>query len=140
METLRISDKIYSYQDFSPLLSAPIKILIDSQSKQKIKESYKMLDEILSSGETVYGVNTGFGRLSHIKIDKDDQKKLQLNLVRSHSAGVGNYLDIGIVRVAMVLKLISYSRGYSGVHPDTVSQLVRFLNHDLIPLVPERGS
>ena len=67
METLRISDKIYSYRDFSPLLSAPIKILIDSQSKQKIKESYKMLDEILSSGETVYGVNTGFGRLSHIK-------------------------------------------------------------------------
>ena len=140
METLHISDKTYSYRDFSPLLSAPIKILIDSQSKQKIKESYKMLDEILSSGETVYGVNTGFGRLSHIKINKDDQKKLQLNLVRSHSAGVGNNLDIGIVRVAMVLKLISYSRGYSGVHPDAVSQLVRFLNHDLIPIVPERGS
>ena len=140
METLRILDKIYSYQDFAPLLSAPIKILIDNKSKQRIKESYKRLDEIISSGETIYGVNTGFGRLSKIKINKADQKKLQLNLVRSHAAGIGNNLDIGIVRIAMALKLISYARGYSGVHPDTVSQLIQFLNNDMIPVVPERGS
>ena len=140
METLRVLDKLYTYQDLTPLLSTPIKILIDNKSKQRIRESYKKLYNIIASGETIYGVNTGFGRLSQIKIDKADQKKLQLNLVRSHAAGVGKDLDIGIVRVAMALKLIGYARGYSGVHPDTVAQLIRFLNNDIIPVVPEKGS
>ena len=140
METFRILDKIYSYQDFTPLLSSPIRITINKDSKKKIKESYNRLIKILSTGQTVYGVNTGFGQLSQIKIDNSDQKKLQLNLIRSHSAGVGDNLNVGIIRVAMALKLLNYSKGYSGVHPDTVSQLAKFLNNDLIPIVPEKGS
>ena len=140
METLRILDKIYSYQDFAPLLISPAKITINKDSKKKIRESYNRLTDIISSGQTVYGVNTGFGRLSQIKIDKEDQRRLQLNLIRSHSAGVGDNLDVGIIRVAMALKLLNYSQGYSGVHPDTVSQLIKFVNNDLIPVVPEKGS
>ena len=140
METLRILDKNYSYQDFTPLLLSPAKITINKDSKKKIRESYKRLTEILLSGKTVYGVNTGFGQLSQIKIDKKDQKKLQLNLIRSHSSGVGDNLDCGIIRVAMALKLLNYARGYSGVHPDTATQLVKFLNNDFIPVVPEKGS
>ena len=140
MGTLRILDKIYSYQDFAPLLISPAKITINKDSKKRIRESYNRLTDIISSGQTVYGVNTGFGRLSQIKIDKEDQRKLQLNLIRSHSAGVGDNLDVGIIRVAMALKLLNYSQGYSGVHPDTVSQLIKFVNNDLIPVVPEKGS
>ena len=84
--------------------------------------------------------STGFGRLSQIKIKDSDQSRLQLNLVRSHSAGVGDNLDSGIVRVIMALKVLNYSHGYSGVHPDTVKKLVQFLNNDIIPVVPEKGS
>ena len=93
METFRILDKIYSYQDFTYPLSSPIRIIINKDSKKKIKESYNRLIKILSTGQTVYGVNTGFGQLSQIKIDNSDQKKLQLNLIRSHSAGVGDNLN-----------------------------------------------
>ena len=140
METLHILDKSYSYQDFTPFLLSPTKIVINKDLKKKIRESYNRLTDIISSGQTIYGVNTGFGQLSQIKIDKKDQRKLQLNLIRSHSAGVGDNLDVGIIRVAMALKLLNYSQGYSGVHPDTVTQLVKFLNNDLIPVVPEKGS
>ena len=107
METLHISDKSFSYPDFAPLLTAPVKIHVDKKSKLKIKKSYDHLVNILSKGETIYGVNTGFGKLSQVKIKKEDQNKLQINLIKSHSAGVGETMDSGIVRVAMVLKLIN---------------------------------
>ena len=88
MATLRILNKTYSYKDFLPFLHGSLKVTIDSNAKKYIRNSYYNLLENLSSGKTIYGVNTGFGRLSQIKIKEQDQSKLQLNLVRSHSAGV----------------------------------------------------
>ena len=107
MATLRISNKTYSYKDFLPFLYRSVKITIGSNAKKDIKKSYSNLIENISSGRTIYGVNTGFGRLSQIKIKEQDQSKLQLNLVRSHSAGVGKYLDAGIVRIIMALKVLN---------------------------------
>ena len=68
METLHILDKSYSYQDFTPFLLSPTKIVINKDLKKKIRESYNRLTDIISSGQTIYGVNTGFGQLSQIKI------------------------------------------------------------------------
>ena len=70
METLHISDKSFSYQDFAPLLSASVRIHVDKKSKLKIKKSYDHLVNILSNGVTIFGVNTGFGKLSQGKIIK----------------------------------------------------------------------
>ena len=140
MLSLRISKRTYNFQDFFPFLSNPVKISIDKNVKVKLDRSYKNLLHLLSSGRTIYGVNTGFGRLSQIKIKDSDQSKLQLNLVRSHSAGVGKNLDSGIVRIIMILKVLNYSHGFSGVHPDTVKKLAQFINNDIIPLVPAKGS
>ena len=123
MKTFRISNKTYSYQDLAPFISSTVKIIIDKESRNNIKDSYSRLKNILSSGQTVYGVNTGFGRLSQIKINESDQIKLQKNLVRSHSAGLGTHLDIGTVRVIILLKVIGYVKGYSGIHPDTIKSL-----------------
>jgi|TARA_B110000914_G_scaffold226079_1_gene249060 histidine ammonia-lyase len=140
MSTLRITTKTFTFKDFSPLLDGPLKIVLDKDIPKRVKNSYSQLLTILASGKTVYGVNTGFGKFSNIKIDEVDQEKLQLNLVRSHSAGVGDFLDAGIVRVAMALKVLTYSHGHSGVHPETVKKLVQFLNNDLVPAVPQKGS
>ena len=68
METLHILDKSYSYQDFTPFLLSPTKIVINKDLKKKIRESYNRLTDIISSGQTIYGVNTGFGQLSQIKL------------------------------------------------------------------------
>ena len=140
MSTLRITKKTFTFEDFSPLLNGPLKVVLDRSIPKKVKNSYQQLLKILASGKIVYGVNTGFGKLSNIRIDEADQEKLQLNLVRSHSAGIGDFLDIGIVRVVMALKVLTYSHGHSGVHPETVRKLVQFLNNDLVPAVPEKGS
>lgn len=140
MSTLRITKKTFTFKDFSPLLNGPLKVVLDRSIPKKVKNSYQQLLKILESGKIVYGVNTGFGKLSNIRIDEADQEKLQLNLVRSHSAGIGDFLDIGIVRVIMALKVLTYSHGHSGVHPETVRKLVQFLNNDLVPAVPEKGS
>ena len=140
MKTFRISNKTYSYQDLAPFISSAVKIIIDKDSRNNIKDSYSRLKNILSSGQTVYGVNTGFGRLSQIKINESDQIKLQKNLVRSHSAGLGTHLDVGTVRVIILLKVIGYVKGYSGIHPDTIKTLQDFLNNDIIPILPIKGS
>ncbi len=84
MSSLRITKRSYNFYDFLPLLNKPVKISLDKDVKRKVSNSYKQLLSLLSSGKTIYGVNTGFGRLSQIKIKDSDQSRLQLNLVRSH--------------------------------------------------------
>tara|TARA_B100000749_G_scaffold280616_1_gene277584 strand:- start:1221 stop:2582 length:1362 start_codon:yes stop_codon:yes gene_type:complete len=85
-------------------------------------------------------VNTGFGKLSEITIDPEEQFKLQLNLVRSHSAGVGDPMGPGLVRATLFLKLLTYVKGYSGVRPEVVNKIIKLLDNDLLPVIPEKGS
>ena len=140
METLRISPRIFTVWDFAPLFTGPVRVTLSDSSIKNLKRSHKRLEKIISSGKTVYGVNTGFGNLSHIHIDKEDQFTLQLNLVRSHSASVGKPMELGLVRSAMVLKLLTYVKGFSGIRLVLAEKIIQFLNKDIIPLIPEKGS
>ena len=140
MGTLRITQSSLRYSDFAPLFRGPVRVSIDRESLSKIKESHDRLQALLSSGQTVYGVNTGFGKLSEIAIETGEQFKLQLNLVRSHSAGVGPPLKPGLVRATLVLKLLTYVKGYSGVRPEVVNIIIKLINNDLLPVIPEKGS
>ena len=140
METLRITQSSLSYSDFAPLFSGPILVSIDRESRSRIKRSHERLKDLLSSGQTVYGVNTGFGKLSEITIAPEEQFKLQLNLVRSHSAGVGDPMGPGLVRATLFLKLLTYVKGYSGVRPEVVNKIKKLLENDLLPVIPEKGS
>lgn len=99
-----------------------------------------IVDEIVARGEPVYGVNTGFGRLADVTIPPDRLSELQLNLVRSHVAGVGPELPEAEVRAIMLLRANVLARGHSGVRPELVEQLIGMLNADLFPPVPEQGS
>ena len=140
MENLRISPKTLTYRDFSPFFNGPIRVKLTKESLLNIKESNKRLLLQISEGKTIYGVNTGFGNLSHIKIAPKDQKNLQLNLVRSHASGVGKPLELGIVRTIFVLKLLTYVKGYSGIRLEVAEKIVQFLNKDILPVIPEKGS
>lgn len=140
METLTISSKSYKLKDFSPLFENRVKIKLANSSKIKIKRSRDRLNKSIKQGNTIYGVNTGFGKLSDIQIKEADQELLQLNLIRSHAAGVGDPLSIGICRTIMVLKLMTYAKGYSGVRLDLVEKIIQFLNKDIVPYIPEKGS
>ncbi len=98
------------------------------------------LEERVASGEKIYGVNTGFGRLAETLISADQTENLQVNLVRSHAAGVGVALPVAEVRAMMVLRANALSRGNSGCRVEVVERLLEFLNAGVHPWVPSAGS
>jgi histidine ammonia-lyase len=88
----------------------------------------------------VYGVNTGFGKLASTRISEGDLATLQLNLIRSHSVGVGDPLPAPVIRLMLALKAASLARGYSGVRPVVIDTLIAVHNAGLVPWVPCQGS
>ena len=94
----------------------------------------------LASGEALYGVNTGFGKLASTRIGAEDLARLQVNLLRSHAAGTGPLLRAPVVRLILALKALSLARGASGVRPEVVEALLALLRHGVLPCIPARGS
>jgi len=105
-----------------------------------IARSRDGIEAALASGEAIYGVNTGFGKLAQTRIPPEDLKTLQRNLVLSHAAGVGEPLADAVVRLVLALKIASLARGFSGVRPVVVERLIALLNNDVLPVIPEKGS
>ena len=140
MKALSITNKTCSLDYFLPCLNGPVKVRIDPDTRKSINQSHKIFLELLTNGQKIYGVTTGFGDLSSISINENDQKQLQLNLLRSHATGVGKSFDLGITRIIMVLKLINWSKGVSGVRLKLVQLLKELLNHDILPVIPRQGS
>lgn len=105
-----------------------------------LAESRARVEAALASGQTIYGINTGFGKLANVRIAPADLERLQVNLVRSHAAGVGAPLPRDVVRGLMILRANVLLRPTSGVRPGLVESLVAMLNAGLVPAVPEQGS
>ena len=101
----------------------PIQIELAAGCRQAVNRSAKLLEEILASDQTVYGINTGFGLLASQRISTKDLNQLQTNLVLSHAAGTGRPLDDRIVRLIMVLKMFSLAQGFSGVRLELIEAL-----------------
>ena len=116
------------------------KVEISKSALDKIRSGRESIQRIMDSGRSVYGVNTGYGSLLNVKISREDTEKLQLNLIRSHSAGSGRPLSREKVRAMMLVRANSLCRGYSGVSLDLVKKILEFLNLDICPFVPEYGS
>ena len=108
--------------------------------QQAVQASHASLATALASGAPLYGVNTGFGKLAQTRIAPEALAALQLNLLRSHAAGVGKKLAPRIVRLVLALKALSLARGASGVRPEVVEALILLLNEDVLPIIPSRGS
>src|SRR5215210_5492071 len=113
---------------------------LDPPSMQRIAASAAAVDRIVAGGETVYGVNTGFGLLANTRIPDDRLAELQTNLILSHSAGIGDPLPRHVTRLMIALKLLGLGRGYSGVRPLVIEALQRLLDADAMPLIPSQGS
>ena len=113
---------------------------LDHASMQRVAGSAAAVERIVGSGETVYGVNTGFGLLANTRIPNDRLAELQSKLILSHSAGLGEPLPRHVTRLMIVLKLLGLGRGYSGVRPVVIDALQRLLDADAMPLIPSQGS
>src|SRR5688572_18549965 len=113
---------------------------LDDASMQRVAASAASVERIVASGETVYGVNTGFGLLANTRIPADRLAELQRNLILSHSCGLGDALPRHVVRLMIVLKLLGLGRGHSGVRPLVIDALQGLLDKDAMPLIPAQGS
>jgi histidine ammonia-lyase len=113
---------------------------LDDASMQRVTEAAASVNRIVASGETVYGVNTGFGLLANTRIPDDRLAELQTNLILSHSAGLGDPLPRHVTRLMIILKLLGLGRGYSGVRPLVVHALEALLDRDAMPVIPAQGS
>src|SRR3982751_6223197 len=113
---------------------------LDDAAMQRVAAAAASVDRIVASGETVYGVNTGFGLLANTRIPDDRLAELQTNLILSHSAGLGDPLPRHVTRLMIVLKLLGLGRGHSGVRPVVIEALQRLLDADAMPLIPAQGS
>lgn len=116
------------------------KVLLAEESKEKLKASKAYVEKIVEKGEAVYGINTGFGALSDVHIPKEDLAQLQLNLIRSHCTGVGQPFNVEVTRAIMLLRANCLASGFSGVNPMAVELLLQFLNNNITPIVPSKGS
>ena len=113
---------------------------LDDAAMQRVAAAAASVDRIVASGETVYGVNTGFGLLANTRIPDDRLAELQTNLILSHSAGLGDPLPRHVTRLMIVLKLLGLGRGYSGVRPLVIEALQALLDRDAMPVIPAQGS
>ena len=139
--TLKVSGDEVKLENLWAVGQRKIKSLSLSESaRKKMVESRSYLMKRLDNGEVMYGVNTGFGALSDVQINKNDIEKLQVNIIRSHSAGVGKYFSREETRAIMYLRANALARGHSGIRPEVVDKIFEFLNNDVLPAIPEPGS
>lgn len=116
------------------------RVSLSARILEPVQQSRAVVAELLAAGHTIYGINTGFGKLSSERIANEQVKELQRNLIRSHCAGVGRALSRESVRGMLVLRLNSLVRGYSGVRLEVLELMRDCLNRDVVPWVPSRGS
>jgi len=115
-------------------------VALDPKALDAVRQSRRAVEAAVERGETIYGVNTGFGRLANVRIPPDQARQLQLNLIRSHASGVGEPLGQDAVRAMMLLRANVLARGTSGVRPVLPELLVDMLNRKIHPTVPSQGS
>lgn len=127
-------------ENLSKLGSGNANIKIADESWAKLQETRKVVDDLSAKDDPVYGINTGFGRFSNVKIPTDKLRELQYNLIRSHSTGVGKILPIDPSRRIVALRINTLAKGYSGISLDVVRRLVEYFNSGCVPWIPQAGS
>jgi histidine ammonia-lyase len=115
-------------------------VAIAEKTYRRIRDSRAVVEGLVARGETAYGINTGFGKLSDVRIDPGQLEALQRNLVRSHACGIGEPLPEDEVRAMLLLRANVLAKGLSGVRPVVADTLVAMLNQGIHPVIPARGS
>ncbi len=136
----RLGERPLSLAVLDDVLGARLRVHWGDGSRRRVAEGRARVDRLVASGETVYGLNTGFGHLKNVRIPPDQLEKLQENLLISHAVGVGPLAPPEIVRWMLLFKSHMLQLGCSGVRPEVVGRLVDWLSADELPVVPTRGS
>ena len=140
METVVIDGQPLALDEIAAVALTACPVAIAPSALARAAESRAIIEEILATGQTVYGVNTGFGKLSDVRIPPEKLAELQFNLVRSHAGGLGQPLAEAESRAMLLLRANVLAKGFSGVRPALLELLVALLNAGVHPVIPEKGS
>ena len=132
-ETLRLEEILLVAEKQAQVELAP-------EAIQRVEAARDLVDRVAAGEEPTYGINTGFGTLSEVRIDRKDLRDLQRNLLLSHAAGVGAPLSLPETRALLLLRCNVLAKGFSGIRLETLQLALDMLNRDVLPVVPERGS
>ena len=140
MDKLLLDGQPLTLEEIDEVALAGRTVEVAPAALTRVTESRGLIEKILGAGETVYGVNTGFGKLADVRIPGDKLAELQINLVRSHAGGVGEPLSAPEARAMVLLRANVLAKGFSGVRPELLELLVEMLNAGVNPVIPEKGS
>ncbi|HET7323780.1 MAG TPA: histidine ammonia-lyase [Halococcus sp.] len=139
-EPIVLDGKSLTPEDVAAVAREGIPVTVAEEAREAVRESRERVEEVIESGEAVYGLNTGFGQLVTERIPEEDRERLQTNLIRSHSSGVGRELHSEEVRTMMLTRINALVKGYSGIREVVIDHLVTMLNERVHPIVKSRGS
>ncbi|MEW6667271.1 MAG: histidine ammonia-lyase [Thermodesulfobacteriota bacterium] len=140
MEAILISEAPMTLEELVAVARRGARVVLSEDSKTRIIQARNLVEQWVQEGKVIYGITTGFGALSDVRISKDETCQLQQNILMSHAAGVGRILEEEEVRSAMALRLKDFSRGHSGIGMRPVEVLLELLNQGVCPVIPEKGS
>ena len=138
--SLVVDNQLVNLAELRRAWLAPVELELGINAQRRIAESNETVRELIRGGNSIYGVNTGFGQLADVRIDDEELARLQENLVRSHAVGVGDDLDDDVVRLTMLLKVVALAEGCSGVRLELVEALCALLDNGIYPRIPAKGS
>lgn len=137
---LSLNGQRLTLEQIAEVARGSLPLAIDDEARERINASRRVIEDITASGRIVYGVNTGFGKLSDVHIPSSELSELQLNLVRSHACGVGRALSEEETRAMLLLRANVLACGLSGARPVVIETLLKMLERGVHPLILEKGS
>ncbi len=140
MQALHINGNNLTLEDVRQLVYERRPVLLQPEARAAVERARAIVDDLVENERVAYAVNTGVGHLADMRISRQDIRQLQLNLIRSHSVGVGEPLAEDVTRAMMLLRANSLAKGFSGVRPIVIDTLCEMLNRGVHPVIPSQGS
>jgi len=140
MNALQINGNDLSLEDLRQVVYERRSVELEDDARKKVVAAREVVEKLLRENRVAYAINTGVGKLSDVHIEPAQNRQLQVNLIRSHSAGVGEPLSQEETRAMMLLRANSLAKGFSGVRPDVIELICAMLNKGVHPVVPSQGS
>ena len=137
---LEINGQALTIRQIAAVAARREQVALATEARERVERARQVVEQIVAEGRTVYGVNTGFGKLSDVIIKRADLRQLQLNLVRSHSCGLGEPLSEDEARAMVLLRANVLASGFSGARPLVIDTLIAMLEKGVTPVIPEKGS
>jgi histidine ammonia-lyase len=139
-QMLQLNGQQLTLQQIADVATGKVRVTLAPEARARVDVARRVVEQIVAEKRTVYGVNTGFGKLSDVSIDQADLRQLQLNLVRSHSCGLGEPLPQTEARAMLLLRANVLAAGFSGARPLVIETLIAMLERGVTPVIPEKGS